>query len=609
MNTQDKHDVEKDDVNSKTINAAVASHEQDKYKETYDEQQQRLEKEQLHQNVHLSSLPLPIYTIVTDQNAAICYVHDGFTQFTGYEKTEFLGRKCSFLQGEDTDPEDVTDLRIAIKAKRPISTMILNYTKDNVPFWNILTIKPLYNKDTCKLTHFLGEIMSIPVPVALRNRKLKFCLDDGLALIKTLGSLPPSVRAPSKIVLDEEENDIYIGSSNPNASETTKKDESLKKRRNDGQDKDVKSAHSQTLTTIDFSSKKTYVPAMTSAQVLYKHVNYAERLSGSLESFVSLGSSTIRRASSSASLASLISKNVDQELGEKVNECCEDENEAMIDNQGYEDVKDAENEINEEDDGIVKPHKINRSQTAAPAQHYSVATENDSKSSSSSKDELTMKLHSSALKPSSFDFIAETLLPTNRGRFRVRAYRDRQTGAEPLAMIVGEIEKRSDVLCRVHDQCVTSEVFGSLRCDCREQLEYALDTIQMHEGIVLYLPQEGRGIGLANKIAAYAVQQQGYDTVDANRYLGLPDDAREYTAVRDILNDLQIVSIRLMTNNPLKIRQLELLGVRISERVPCIVQPNSEYSKNYVMAKVDRMGHMIDSLGKKKKDDNEKETL
>jgi GTP cyclohydrolase II len=148
-------------------------------------------------------------------------------------------------------------------------------------------------------------------------------------------------------------------------------------------------------------------------------------------------------------------------------------------------------------------------------------------------------------------FVAETLLPTTQGKFRLRGYRHTTDGGstytEPTAIISGQVEGLSKVVVRVHDACFTSEVLGSLKCDCREQLALSMEYIQNSPpGMVIYLQQEGRGIGLANKIAAYALQERGLDTVDANRALGLPDDCREYTAVRDILEDLGVKSVRLM---------------------------------------------------------------
>lgn len=192
-------------------------------------------------------------------------------------------------------------------------------------------------------------------------------------------------------------------------------------------------------------------------------------------------------------------------------------------------------------------------------------------------------------------FVAETLLPTRKGAFRMRAYRNPRTFAEPVAMMVGVVEGQSAVPVRVHDQCQTSEVFGSLKCDCKEQLDYALRYMQHNgPGLVIYLPQEGRGIGLANKVAAYAQQERGLDTVDANRVLGLPDDAREYGAVRDILLELGIRSVRLMTNNPRKIRRLAALGIVVEQRIPCVVHVESPLAQGYLQAKVSRMGHLID---------------
>lgn len=189
------------------------------------------------------------------------------------------------------------------------------------------------------------------------------------------------------------------------------------------------------------------------------------------------------------------------------------------------------------------------------------------------------------------ELVAETNLPTARGTYRVRAYRDRISGTEPLAIVYGEVEGRRNVLVRVHDECLTSEVLGSLKCDCKEQLDAALERIKEEDGVVIYLRQEGRGIGLANKIAAYALQEQGLDTVDANRALGLPDDARRYHAAAAILADLGLTDILLLTNNPRKIDLLEALGVAVADRVPHIVAANP-HSRGYIAAKRSRMGHL-----------------
>jgi GTP cyclohydrolase II len=189
------------------------------------------------------------------------------------------------------------------------------------------------------------------------------------------------------------------------------------------------------------------------------------------------------------------------------------------------------------------------------------------------------------------EFVSETLLPTTRGAFRVRAYRDLRDGSEPVAILWGEPEGRADVPVRVHDECFTSEVLGSMKCDCKEQLDFALDYVKRRgPGLVIYLRQEGRGIGLANKIAAYALQEDGHDTVDANRLLGLPDDVRRYDAAAAILSDLQIRSVRLLTNNPRKIKQLQEHGVNVSGRIPVFVRAN-RHSAPYLAAKVARMGH------------------
>ncbi|MWC00337.1 GTP cyclohydrolase II [Agromyces seonyuensis] len=191
-------------------------------------------------------------------------------------------------------------------------------------------------------------------------------------------------------------------------------------------------------------------------------------------------------------------------------------------------------------------------------------------------------------------FEVETHLPTVHGTFRVRAYRDHVSGADHLAIIAGE--PADGALVRLHSECLTGEAFGSLKCECGPQLQAALDTIANEGGVVVYLRgHEGRGIGLINKLRAYRLQEDGLDTLDANLALGLPADARDYTAAAEILADLGIGSVRLLTNNPEKLRQLERQGIRVDERVPLVVGVGS-LNAGYLAAKRDRMGHQIDSL-------------
>jgi GTP cyclohydrolase II len=188
-------------------------------------------------------------------------------------------------------------------------------------------------------------------------------------------------------------------------------------------------------------------------------------------------------------------------------------------------------------------------------------------------------------------FIAQTNLPTTHGMLKVRAYRNVDTGHEPIAVLCGSIDTESVVL-RVHDACFTSEVFGSVKCDCKDQLDAAIEYIKEHDGIIIYLHQEGRGIGLANKLAAYALQEEGLDTVDANRALHLPDDAREYDDAVSILEDLGVSSVQLLTNNPRKVKHLQTLGLHIDKRIPLQV-PTSVEAYDYLNSKRLRMGHIL----------------
>jgi 3,4-dihydroxy 2-butanone 4-phosphate synthase/GTP cyclohydrolase II len=188
-------------------------------------------------------------------------------------------------------------------------------------------------------------------------------------------------------------------------------------------------------------------------------------------------------------------------------------------------------------------------------------------------------------------FEVETAVPTAHGDFRVRAYRDRSTGADHVAWISGE--PRDGTIVRVHSECLTGEAFGSLKCECGPQLQSALDTIRAEGGIVIYLRgHEGRGIGLINKLKAYRLQEDGFDTLDANLALGLPGDSRDYGAAVGILRDLGITSVRLLSNNPEKARQLEERGVEVTELVPLVVGVG-EFNEGYLEVKRDRMGHSL----------------
>ena len=189
---------------------------------------------------------------------------------------------------------------------------------------------------------------------------------------------------------------------------------------------------------------------------------------------------------------------------------------------------------------------------------------------------------------------AEAQLPTTHGTFKVRGYYDTRTTADHVALIAGDIGSE-DVLIRMHSECITGEAFGSLKCECGPQLDAALEAIQQdaNGGVVIYLRgQEGRGIGLLNKLKAYGLQEKGLDTVDANLALGLPSEAREYGAAVAILRDLGVRSVRLLTNNPAKRKYLEDAGIVVSETVPLLVGLAAE-NEGYLEAKRERMGHMI----------------
>jgi len=192
---------------------------------------------------------------------------------------------------------------------------------------------------------------------------------------------------------------------------------------------------------------------------------------------------------------------------------------------------------------------------------------------------------------------SEASLPTRFGSFHVVVYKELDGDKEHVAILAGDVQGASDVLVRVHSECLTGEVLHSLKCDCRAQLDLALERIQRAGvGAVLYLRQEGRGIGLGNKIRAYAMQDRGLDTVDANLALGFEDDQRGYHVAADMLRDLGVESVVLMTNNPRKVAGLERDGIRVSRREPHEVEAH-EHNRDYLKTKQARLGHLGNGEG------------
>ena len=188
---------------------------------------------------------------------------------------------------------------------------------------------------------------------------------------------------------------------------------------------------------------------------------------------------------------------------------------------------------------------------------------------------------------------AETKLPTKYGDFRIIIFKNEVDHKEHLMIVKGDVRGKSDVLMRIHSECLTGDVFGSHRCDCGEQLENALRAIEEQgEGIVIYMRQEGRGIGLTNKIKAYTLQDEGYDTVEANVKLGFPPDMREYSLAAQMLRELDVKSVKLLTNNPEKKEDLERWGITVSKRVPIVIKANSINAK-YLSTKKEKMRHML----------------
>ena len=195
-------------------------------------------------------------------------------------------------------------------------------------------------------------------------------------------------------------------------------------------------------------------------------------------------------------------------------------------------------------------------------------------------------------------FVASCNLPTQFGEFAMHGFEDADTGQEHIALVLGDVADEDAVLCRVHSECLTGDCLFSMRCDCGAQLKHAMTQIaEQGCGVILYLRQEGRGIGLINKIRAYALQDKGADTVEANEKLGFDADLRDYTVCKTMFLHLQVTRIRLMTNNPVKVQALTKLGIEIVERKP-IETGKNDHNARYLATKAGKLGHLFgrDSL-------------
>ncbi len=198
--------------------------------------------------------------------------------------------------------------------------------------------------------------------------------------------------------------------------------------------------------------------------------------------------------------------------------------------------------------------------------------------------------------PLSVERVSVANLPTRYGEFKIAGYRARESGEEFVAIFKGEIKRETPTLARIHSQCLTGDVFGSLKCDCGAQLHHTMEMIEAEgRGAIVYQMQEGRGIGIINKIRAYALQDAGADTVEANEQLGLAVDLREYRQCAEILFDLGLCHVRIISNNPLKLRAMEEAGLQVVERV-AIEVPHTEPAMHYMRTKKAKLGHLLDKI-------------
>src|SRR5215510_4351195 len=227
------------------------------------------------------------------------------------------------------------------------------------------------------------------------------------------------------------------------------------------------------------------------------------------------------------------------------------------------------------------------------------ATSIDQRFSCKQRRGAAIKLHAPSrgrprlVKPGTVERVAEARLPTELGEFRIVGYRSRSSSEEFVALALGELRGDRPTLVRIHSQCLTGDVFGSLKCDCGQQLRAAMELIAREGcGAIVYQQQEGRGIGIINKIRAYALQDEGADTIEANERLGFAADMRRYEQCAEILLDLGLRAVRVMSDNPAKIQALRQAGIKVVERVPLEVEPHDSFV-NYLKTKKEKMGHLV----------------
>jgi 3,4-dihydroxy 2-butanone 4-phosphate synthase / GTP cyclohydrolase II len=210
------------------------------------------------------------------------------------------------------------------------------------------------------------------------------------------------------------------------------------------------------------------------------------------------------------------------------------------------------------------------------------------------KEEVTTETCPWTLQELSVERVAEARLPTEVGEFRIAGYRSRTSDEEFVVLFKGEMRPEIPTLVRIHSQCLTGDVFGSIKCDCGLQLKHAMEMIEREgRGAIVYQQQEGRGIGIINKIRAYALQDEGADTIEANERLGLAVDLREYRQCAEVLFDLGLCQVKVMSNNPLKLQALEEAGLKIVERVAIEVEP-PKCAAHYLRTKKEKMGHLLE---------------